>query len=154
MVDVSAKNFPRTLYRKEWSNRQILASLCIEEEHRAISHFKNLEDLAQDVKFAFEQCSRKTGLMREEEVGVQSIMKFTWNDILRLRSLHIPETDLNKDFREALLCRGREEYKDWPFSMWNYEQYRKMRHTWSEFFRCDPEWDRHLKDTYLLRTAP
>ena len=104
-----------------------------------------MEILAQNVEVAYEECCRNNPRKDEEKRGsIWTKLDSVWEKVLELRSSGIQVSQCSDEFKEAVLCVGEKEYQDWPYSWWNYEQYRKMRHTWAEFFQSGFQWEDNL----------
>ena len=137
MISINVKNFPRRVREIKGVVELSLSAICAEECHRTISAFKDLKILAHNVEVAYEECWRNDLYRKNLEECNQVEPDSIWKKILDLRSSGILEVQCNKEFEEAVLCVGEKEFQDQPYTWWNYEQYRKMRHTWAEFFRSN-----------------
>ena len=143
-ISISVKNFPRKVRGMQGVVGLTLSVICREEDHRTISKFKNLNILAQNVEAAYVRCFRNALSRKDLEVSTTTNLDSIWKKILELRSSVRLEFQCSEEFNDAVLCVGEEEYRDWPYQWWNYEQYRKMRHTWAGFFRSGLQWERSL----------
>ena len=141
MVDI--RNLPRKCRKGNDAIILDLSDMWREEEYRTVANFKNLTSLQNDVKASYYKAANNPGLWSIKEDNFSAKRYDLWAKILRLRKRWITD---NEEFKEALLCKGRKIHEDWPTPWWNYEEFRRTRRNWADFFLSDPKWTDHLNN--------
>ena len=143
---MSVRCLPRRERRKEDAVERVLSFFDRSERDRTFLNLLSFEKLEVEVKAAYLRVAHDKswtfGVNDEDPFGYQersSKKNSLWRRIKYLKALRIRETFLTEEFRSALdQCRDETFI---PFPWWDYEQFRRVRHTWDEYLRSNLDWD-------------